>query len=146
MTSMRRTRLWSLLPTLAGLILVLAGVAWAIAEGYASDIEMRSGNIVPAALVGAAGLVCLVIGLVASARGSQRLVFGILTALGAVTVGAFAVLSGIDYAQLESQGLEGLTPTWILVGMAVGAGVAVMSAIGLVGALVKRSSARRRTN
>lgn len=49
------------------------------------------------------------------------LIFGILAALGVVTVGVFAVLSGLDYAQLESQGLEAPTPSWILFGMAVGA-------------------------
>ena len=69
----RRTRRWSLLLVLAGVVIVLAGAAWAIAEGYASDIEMRRGNIVPAAFVGVVGLLCFVIGLGASVRGSQRL-------------------------------------------------------------------------
>ena len=64
------------------------------------------------------------------------LIFGILAALGVVTVGVFAVLSGLDYAQLESQGLEGPTPSWILVGMAVGAGVAGIALIGLIVALI----------
>lgn len=74
------------------------------------------------------------------------LIFGILAAIGVMTVGAFAVLSGLDYAQLESQGLEGPTPSWILVGMAVGAGVAGVALIGLIVALIGRASARRRTH
>lgn len=73
------------------------------------------------------------------------LIFGILAALGVVTVGVFAVLAGLDYAQFDSQGLEGPTPFWILAGMAIGGGVAGIALIGLIVSLIGWASARRRT-
>lgn len=73
MTNTRRTGPWALLLAIAGIALILAGIAWAIFEGYASDIEMRpAGSIVPAVLVGAVGLVCLVIGVALSIRGPRK--------------------------------------------------------------------------
>ncbi|MDI6023430.1 hypothetical protein QBL02_07715 [Leucobacter sp. UT-8R-CII-1-4] len=65
-----------------------------------------------------------------------------LLVLGAVTVATFVILSGLNYAELDQRSLEAPTPTWILVGMAVGAAITAISLIGLIAALVKGKAAR----
>ena len=60
----RSSRLRRGLLALAGVALVIAGAAAAIVEGYASDAEVRSGNILPAAAIVVAGLVVATIGVV----------------------------------------------------------------------------------
>lgn len=58
---------WVIL-TLAGIFLLILAPALAIYEGYASDAEMRGGNILPAVVVGLLGAIAIVLGLVAEAR------------------------------------------------------------------------------
>lgn len=71
-TKMRRSRLGPVLVTLFGAALVIAAMCVAIIEGYASDAELRGGNIVPAIMVGLVGLVCAVIGVLAFVKRTRE--------------------------------------------------------------------------
>ena len=73
MTRSRRTKLWAFLLASAGVALVLAGIVWAIFEGYASDAELRpAGSIVPAVLSGVAGVICLLVGVTLGIRSTRK--------------------------------------------------------------------------
>jgi len=59
--------IWLAVVTAGAGVMIAAGVS-AIMEGYASDAEMRGGNIVPALIMGLLGVVLVLVGLCGQAQ------------------------------------------------------------------------------